>query len=139
MAALLVEIETDMTLFFRRLAGPLTFAQLEPAYYAKPTDLQRARIESWLAAYAQRLKEERIDERERIERMNAINPLYVPRNYVVQRVIDATEAGDRNALPELMAVLRRPYVEQPGKERFAEKRPEWARTKAGCSMLSCSS
>ncbi|MFN0248177.1 MAG: protein adenylyltransferase SelO [Kofleriaceae bacterium] len=139
LAALLVEIETDMTLFFRRLTGPLTVAQLEPAYYAPLTDVQRDRVTRWLAAYAQRIRAEKIDERERAERMNAINPLYVPRNYVVQRVIDATEAGDRAALPELMDVLRHPYTEQPGKERFAEKRPEWARSKVGCSMLSCSS
>ena len=54
-------------------------------------------------------------------------------------VIEATEAGDRAALPELLDVLRHPYTEQAGKERFAAKRPAWARHKPGCSMLSCSS
>ena len=140
LGALLVDIETDMTLFFRCLAGgPPTLAQLAPAYYAPLTELQRTRTERWLAAYVQRIRAEAISERERAERMNAINPLYVPRNYVVQRVIEATEAGDRRALPELLDVLRHPYTVQPGKERFAEKRPDWARSKVGCSMLSCSS
>jgi len=63
----------------------------------------------------------------------------VPRNYLVQEVIDATERGDRTQLVELMDVLRSPYVEQPGRDRFARKRPEWAAHKPGCSMLSCSS
>ena len=131
-----------MTLFFRRLADPApSFATLRDAYYAPDavTHAPARALDAWLGDYAARVAVEAIDERERAARMNAINPLYVPRNYLVQEVIDATERGDRAALPELLDVLRRPYTAQPGRERFAAKRPEWARHKPGCSMLSCSS
>jgi len=114
-------------LLFRRLVEP-TFDAIRDAFYGEP---DRARVEAWLERYRARERD--------TAGMLAINPLYVPRNYLVQQVIEATAAGDRAALPELIDVLRRPYEEQPGRERFAQKRPEWARHRPGCSMLSCSS
>ena len=75
----------------------------------------------------------------RVERMNAANPKYVFRNYLAQLAIDALEQGDASVLERLMTVLERPYDEQPAHEDLAARRPEWARNRAGCSALSCSS
>ncbi|HEY5949202.1 MAG TPA: YdiU family protein [Kofleriaceae bacterium] len=140
LGTLLVEVSADYTLFFRALARPSpSVATLDDAFYTPPTELQRAMIAQWLAQYAARVAHEQLDDAERAARMNEINPLYVPRNYLVQEVIEATEQGDRTQVLELLDVLRSPYREQPGRERFARKRPEWAAHKPGCSMLSCSS
>jgi uncharacterized protein YdiU (UPF0061 family) len=146
LGAALLAVETDMTIFFRRLAdvppGAKADRALEivsPAFYAPPDAAQSQTIGDWLERWSARVRAEAAPDEERRRRMNAANPLYVPRNYLVQEVIDATEQGDRAQLAELIDVLRRPYQEQPGRERWAAKRPEWARHKPGCSMLSCSS
>jgi uncharacterized protein YdiU (UPF0061 family) len=99
----------------------------------------RGRLAVWLRRYGARVAEEATPDVERRARMNQVNPKFVLRNYVAQLAIDAAEQGDGSVVNELLEVLRRPFDEQPGRERFAEKRPEWARNRPGCSMLSCSS
>ena len=77
--------------------------------------------------------------RDRVERMNRVNPKYVFRNYLAQLAIDALEKDDASVMERLLAVLERPYDEQPAHQDLAARRPEWARQRPGCSALSCSS
>jgi len=147
---LLQTVETDMTWFFRQLACLTTDIDcddatlrepLQPSFY-RPEQLTEdylANLTGWLRQYQLRIRQEaRPDERRR-QQMDAANPKYVLRNYLAQSAIDQAEQGDFGMVKELLAVLRRPYDEQPGREKYAEKRPDWARRRAGCSMLSCSS
>jgi len=127
---LLAAAETDFTIFFRNLFTP-TIDSLRPAYYA---EIPEEKLQAWLAKYARR------SEGEDRGGMNAVNPKYVFRNYLAQQAIDAIEqSGDTAFLERLMRVLARPYDEQPAEQELAARRPEWARHKAGCSALSCSS
>jgi len=140
---LLVQHEIDMTIFFRTLAAATTVDALRDAFYSE-VEWQDARAawQAWFDRYAALVVRQHTSaalRSERTTRMNAVNPKYVLRNYLAQQVIDAAHAGDYAPIGELLDVMRKPYDEQPGRERFAEKRPDWARTKAGCSMLSCSS
>ncbi len=150
---LLEATETDMTLFFRGLArvpldGPpraaatdAWLAPLAPAFYSADALAGdgRDRLVSWLGQYAERVRTEARPATERLTRMDATNPKYVLRNYMAQVAIDAAAEGDPSVIERLLHVLRRPYDEQPEHEDLAQRRPEWARQRAGCSMLSCSS
>ena len=135
------ESETDFTLFFRGLArlpldGSDVLSPLKDAFYE---EAKRPRLEAWLRSYRERVKQEGVALHTRVERMNAANPKYVFRNYLAVQAIDAIEKGDAGVLERLMKVLARPYDEQPEHQDLAARRPEWARHKAGCSALSCSS
>ncbi len=141
--------ETDMTIFFRRLADlpaalpgrDARMAVIADAYY-RPEQLDAdtaAQIDNWLVAYQQRLRDLAVDDAERHLAMNRVNPKYVLRNYLSQLAIDAAESGDPSMITDLLDVLRHPYDDQPDHEAWAAKRPDWARSRPGCSTLSCSS
>ncbi len=165
---LLASVETDMTLFYRKLASfnvtvesaaesqiPAKaqaatndkLAHFHDCYY-QPEQLTaeyQNNLNLWLTSYSDRLLSqnksdiEGFDNNARIKKMNAVNPKYVLRNYLAQQAIDKAEQGDFSEIHTLQKILQHPYDEQPEFEQYAQKRPEWARNKAGCSMLSCSS
>ncbi|MFN3986319.1 MAG: protein adenylyltransferase SelO [Rhodocyclaceae bacterium] len=140
----LTRCEVDMTIFYRTLAGlnpgQARAEHFAEAYYDEAKVLQhREEIDAWLTDYARRVARDDETEAVRSARMNAVNPRFVLRNYLAQQAIDAAEQGDPGMISELLEVLRKPYDEQPGRAAFAGRRPEWARNRAGCSMLSCSS
>lgn len=93
----------------------------------------------WFEKYVKRLAAEPASDEERQLGMNKVNPKYVLRNYMPQLAIDKADAGDFSLIDELYQLLKNPYSEQPKNEKWFAKRPEWARRKVGCSMLSCSS
>ena len=145
--AALRSTETDMTIFYRALAdvdvarsAEDALATIADAFYGDEISADaRAQIVAWLDAYLARARAENVAVATRRAGMNAVNPRYVLRNYLAQLAIDDAERGEYALLHELHDVLRKPYDEQPDKSRFFAKRPDWARQRAGCSMLSCSS
>jgi len=58
---------------------------------------------------------------------------------MAQLAIDKAELGDYSLIDDLHEMLKKPYDDQAQYEEWYAKRPEWARHKVGCSMLSCSS
>lgn len=56
--------------------------------------------------------------------IEAANPIYVPRNHLVEAALAAGTAGDIVPFEGLMAVLADPFTERPGLEHFAEPAPD---------------
>jgi len=141
---LMQQAELDMTIWFRTLArldreAPDLTLFGEAFYRPEARDTHGVALSSWLERYAARLRHDDLSPDQRRRRMDSANPCFIPRNYLAQQAIDQAEQGQLAPLQRLMTLLRQPYAEQPEHADLAARRPDWARHRAGCSMLSCSS
>ncbi|WP_418315986.1 protein adenylyltransferase SelO [Piscinibacter sakaiensis] len=115
---LLQRRDVDFTLAFRRLGdaaagndAPLT--ALFPAADSAPAD--------WLARWRQRSAAAGIDGDEQAAAMARVNPIYIPRNHLVEAALSAAVADDDLApFERLLAVARRPFDERDADAAFAE-------------------
>ena len=111
--------QADFTLTFRRLgdaaADPAADAAVQ-ALFADP-----GAYDSWAAAWRARLAQEPMDPAARRAAMHAVNPAYIPRNHLVEAaIVAAVERQDFAPFEALLAVLARPFDDQPDTNpRFA--------------------
>ncbi|SBV32784.1 conserved protein of unknown function [uncultured Sphingopyxis sp.] len=116
------ELEThavDFTSFFRALAmllrgdGAMLESLLPSADAMAP----------WIAAWWERIEHDSMGPVEHADAMDAVNPLYIPRNHLVEEALEAAEAGDLAPWLKLLGVVRNPYEVRPGLERFTLPAP----------------
>lgn len=101
----------DWTSFFRRLADAAR-GDAEPA---RLLFLDLAGIDGWLARWRAMGPDGAA--------MDRVNPVYIPRNHLVEEALDAATAGDVRLVEELLEVLAAPFDERPDHQRYADPAP----------------
>jgi uncharacterized protein YdiU (UPF0061 family) len=123
----------DYSLFFRRLgeeSADIAVSHLRDDF------VDMLGFDAWAETYKARIgREPATRQEDRRTRMHAVNPLYILRNYLAQRAIEAAEQGDYSEVRRLHQVLCTPFEEQPGMENYAQRPPDWGKH----LEISCSS
>jgi uncharacterized protein YdiU (UPF0061 family) len=109
--SLLHQSHVDYTSIFRRL-GAAARGDAEPA---RSLFLDLAAFDSWLERWLAVGPD--------ADAMDRSNPVYIPRNHLVEEVLAAATAGDPGPLERLLAVTADPFAERVGQERYAEPAP----------------
>ncbi len=144
--------EIDPTIFYRELAKvieltkqtelteQLILKQIEACYYQQENLPEIAKpLISWIKAFLKIQISNPLAVTEQTKLMNSHNPYFILRNYLVQEALEQLAFGNREQLDSLMLALKTPYQENSVTQKFYKRRPDWAKDKAGCSALSCSS
>ncbi len=105
--ALLQADHVDWTSFHRRLADAAR-GDAEPA---RLLFLDLPGFDGWLARWRALGPDGAA--------MDLVNPVYIPRNHLVEEALDAATAGDLTLFEELLKVSSAPFDERPGLERYA--------------------
>jgi uncharacterized protein YdiU (UPF0061 family) len=125
MFTLMQNNHADFTLFFRRL-GDLRVADRHGDEPLRDLFIDRPAFDAWAAQYRARLEQEGSVDAERRSAMHGVNPKYVLRNYLAQIAIEKAQNKDFSEIATLLAVLGKPFDEQPEYEKYANLPPDWA-------------
>ncbi|MEO6353068.1 MAG: protein adenylyltransferase SelO [Oxalobacteraceae bacterium] len=115
----------DFTLFFRFLCD-LQTEDIGNDMALRDLFLDRAGFDAWAAQYRSRLQQENSSDAERRLAMQAVNPKYVLRNYLAQVAIEKAQNKDFSEVAKLLAILEKPFDEQPEHVAYAALPPDWA-------------
>jgi len=108
----LAQGRVDHTSFYRHL-GRAARGDVEPV---RGLFVDLAAFDAWLARWRALAPD--------ADAMDRVNPVYIPRNHLVEEALAAATAGDLDPLSGLLSAVTAPYDERPGLERYAEPAPE---------------
>jgi uncharacterized protein YdiU (UPF0061 family) len=110
--------KADFTLTFRRLARVADDPAGEPALLELFSE--HSSLQQWLQRWRERLAADPQTSGERAAKMRAVSPAFIPRNHRVEAALNAAETGDYAPFRRLLAVLSRPYDDQPESAELAD-------------------
>jgi uncharacterized protein YdiU (UPF0061 family) len=125
--SVLQKYEIDYTPFFYKLSH----ARFDEII---ATNAEAPELKAWLEKYEKRVLNQELQERERLERMQKINPKYVLKNSMLQEVIELAEQGDFSLLESMLQIAQNPFAEHKEFERYALSLPkELSEIRCSCS------
>jgi uncharacterized protein YdiU (UPF0061 family) len=124
--------QVDMTRWFRWLS---TYEAGQSPDTFKQGLANLPSMTEWFALYDAALAKSEASTSQRHKAMQAVNPIYVCRNYMAQEAIDSLQQGDASVFKRLLALLRQPTKPNAHAEAWAGEPPLWA----GGLCVSCSS
>ena len=77
-------------------------------------------LEKWKKRFLKRHEFEKSDLRDRLDMMKSINPYITPKNFQIQKVIDAVEKGNYEALHSFCDAFKNPFEENSKTQVFDE-------------------
>jgi uncharacterized protein YdiU (UPF0061 family) len=117
--ALLHQQAVDYTSCFRALSSSLRGdATRARSLFADPSA-----FDAWSDRWLARLSSEASDPRAIADAMDRVNPVYIPRNHLVEDALTAASGGDLGPFRELLDVVAEPFEERPGLEEYAAPAP----------------
>ena len=110
--------KTDFTLTFRKLASSLQNNQRKNDFFSL-FDNKESSLK-WYQKWNSRIKKEKQSQKVLLKKMNAVNPLFIPRNHLVEKAInEIVEKNNLSPLDDLLEVLKNPFTEKKNKSKFS--------------------